>query len=85
MPIVRVALDVPLPRLFDYRADDAVATDVGRLRGGALRRRAGGYKIGADRRQRRKPEQPAGKLKAVETILRDMPPLPADWLALCEF
>ena len=30
-------------------------------------------------------DQAADKLKPVEAILRDMPPLPADWLALCEF
>jgi primosomal protein N' (replication factor Y) len=30
-------------------------------------------------------EQPHAKLKAVSAILRDMPPLPAEWLALCEF
>jgi len=29
MPIVRVALDVPLATLFDYRADDASRTDIG--------------------------------------------------------
>ena len=30
MPIVRVALDVPLHRLFDYQLADACPADVGR-------------------------------------------------------
>jgi primosomal protein N' len=30
-------------------------------------------------------EQPDAKLKDVEAILRDMPALPAEWLALCDF
>jgi len=30
MKIIRVALDVPVPKLFDYRADDAASVDVGR-------------------------------------------------------
>ena len=30
-------------------------------------------------------DQPGDKLKAVTEILRDMPALPAEWLALCEF
>jgi primosomal protein N' (replication factor Y) len=30
MNIVRVALDLPLPRLFDYLAPDAVGSDIGR-------------------------------------------------------
>ena len=30
-------------------------------------------------------EQPEAKLKEVSAVLRDMPPLPAEWLALCEF
>ena len=30
-------------------------------------------------------EQPGGKLKELAAILRDMPALPTEWLALCEF
>ena len=30
MNIVRVALDVPVPRLFDYLAPDASESDIGR-------------------------------------------------------
>ncbi len=85
MPIVRVALDVPLPRLFDYRADDAVATDIGRRVVVPFGGGAGGHKVGLIVGSAASSDQPPEKLKSVETILRDMPPLPADWLALCEF
>jgi primosomal protein N' (replication factor Y) len=82
MNIVRVALDVPLPRLFDYLAPDSVESDIG-LRvtvpfGKASRT---GVIIGVAAVS----EHPDAKLKAVTAILRDMPPLPAEWLALCEF
>ena len=30
MSIIRVALDVPVAKLFDYRARDATAADIGR-------------------------------------------------------
>jgi primosomal protein N' (replication factor Y) len=82
MKIARVALDVPLPRLFDYLAPDSDESDIGRRAnvpfGRALKT---GVVIGfADAS-----EQPVDKLKPVAAILRDMPALPADWLALCEF
>ena len=82
MSIVRVALDVPLPRLFDYRADDARDADAG------LRVRVpfgNGHKLGVIVEVVEISDQPCEKIKPVECILRDMPPLPADWLALCDF
>ncbi len=82
MTFVRVALDVPLSRLFDYRADDASAADIG-LRAVVPFGSSGktGLIVGvADTT-----DQPQDKLKPVEAILRDMPPLPGDWIALCEF
>jgi primosomal protein N' (replication factor Y) len=82
MTFVRVALDVPLPRLFDYVATDAVVTDVGRR---VIVPFGNGSKVGVVTGVSDSTDQPADKLKPVEAILRDMPPLPADWLALCEF
>ena len=82
MNIVRVALDVPLPRLFDYLAPDANESDIGRrvtVPFGTASRTGVIIAVAAAS------EQPDAKLKAVTTILRDMPPLPAEWLALCEF
>jgi primosomal protein N' (replication factor Y) len=82
MNIVRVALDLPLPRLFDYLAPDSDESDIGRrvtvpfgtgLRTGVIVELATGS------------EQPDARLKEVTAILRDMPALPAEWLALCEF
>jgi primosomal protein N' (replication factor Y) len=82
MNIVRVALDLPLPRLFDYLAPDAGEGDIGRRVsvpfGTGLRT---GVVVGLAVAS----EHPDAKLKQVAAILRDMPALPAEWLALCEF
>jgi primosomal protein N' (replication factor Y) len=85
MPIVRVALDVPLPRLFDYLANDAVAADIGHRVLVPFGGGASGGKVGLIVGVGATSDQPPAKLKSVESILRDMPALPADWLALCEF
>jgi primosomal protein N' (replication factor Y) len=80
--IVRVALDLPLPRLFDYLAPDSDESDIGRrvtVPFGTASRTGVIVAVAAAS------EQPHAKLKAVSAILRDMPPLPAEWLALCEF
>ncbi len=89
MNIARVALDVPLPRLFDYRADGLAASDIG-LRvvvpfGNAGRatgvRNSVGVLVGLARESAVAPE----RLKAITRVLRDAPPLPPDWLALMSF
>ncbi len=82
MTVIRVALDLPLPRLFDYLAADAIGGDVGRRVVVPFGR---GEKIGLIIAVVDSSDQPAEKLKSVSAILRDMPPLPADWIALCEF
>jgi primosomal protein N' (replication factor Y) len=82
MPIVRVALDVPLPGGFDYLAPDAVAADVGRRVSVPFGR---GEKVGVILEVLGSSPLPVEKLKPVHAILRDTPPLPADWLALVEF
>ena len=81
-PIVRVALDVPLPLGFDYLASDAVASDVGRRVSVPFGR---GEKIGVILEVLAASELPQEKLRPVRAILRDAPPLPPDWLALAEF
>jgi primosomal protein N' (replication factor Y) len=81
-PIVRVALDVPLPHSFDYLAADADAGDVGRRVSVPFGR---GEKIGVILEVVADSALPAEKLKPVRAILRDAPPLPADWLALADF
>lgn len=84
MPIVRVALDVPLDTLFDYRAANAQPDDVGyRVRVPFGR----GVRIGivvevlADSEA----SLDEARIKEVEEILRDLPPLPADWFKLTRF
>lgn len=82
MTFVRVALDVPLPRLFDYRVEDVSDGDIG-LR--VVVPFGSGSKVGVVVGVADATDQPVAKLKAVTAVLRDMPPVPADWLALCEF
>ncbi|MDR0528691.1 MAG: primosomal protein N' [Zoogloeaceae bacterium] len=82
MPIVRLALDLPLSRLFDYRADDALRPRVG------LRARVpfgNKEKIGIVVAL---PEESAVKepqLKDVIALYDDLPPLPPDFFRLCAF
>ncbi|MCK2097055.1 primosomal protein N' [Thauera aromatica] len=82
MSIVRVALPVPLPQVFDYLAPDATAADVGRCvtvpfgrgeRNGLILALGAAAAI-----------EPA-RLKTVRHIQREVPPLPADWLELVDF
>jgi primosomal protein N' (replication factor Y) (superfamily II helicase) len=80
--IVRVALDVPLPKLFDYRADDATRDDIGaRVLVPFGTKRAVGVVV----------EVAAGsalaeeRLRRVEKILRDAPRLPPEWLDFVRF
>ncbi|MDO8787615.1 MAG: primosomal protein N', partial [Sulfuritalea sp.] len=82
MNIVRVALDLPLPRLFDYLAPDSDESDVGRRVSVPF---GTGSRTGVIVALAATSDQPDDKLKAVGEILRDMPALPAEWLALCEF
>ncbi|OWT59302.1 primosomal protein N' [Candidimonas nitroreducens] len=77
---MRVALDVPLPGLFDYRSDCPVAVGT-RVIVPFGRRRMVGVVVET-------PAVPAlaeASIKAVEQVLDDLPPLPADWLALAGF
>ncbi|MDY0045904.1 MAG: primosomal protein N' [Thauera propionica] len=82
MTIVRVALPLPLPQVFDYAASDASAADIGRCvkvpfgrgeRSGLI------VALGAEA------EVDLARLKTVHHIQRDVPPLPADWLELVAF
>ncbi len=82
MSIVRVALDLPLPQSFDYLAEDVAPTDRGYR---ATVPFGSGEKLGVVLAVLETSDQPTAKLKPAKQILRDMPPLPGDWLALCEF
>lgn len=82
MNILRVALDVPLPKLFDYRAGDANRADIGRR---VLvpfgKRRVVGLIVDVAATS----EIPEQRLRPAEKILRDTPPLADEWLALVKF
>jgi len=77
MSILQIALDVPLPRLFDYRREEAVSeTVVGRL----VRVPFGsGSKTGLVLGEVEQSDQPAEKLKTAE-LIDELPALPADWI-----
>ncbi|HZX30930.1 MAG TPA: primosomal protein N' [Rhodocyclaceae bacterium] len=82
MPILRVALDLPLYRLFDYRWEQASAADVGlRVRVPFGR----GERIGVIREVQDTSDWPVEQIKPAIEILRDTPPLPEDFFRLCEF
>lgn len=82
MNIVRVALDVPLPRLFDYACADDLSVDIGAriVVSFGTRRLVGVVVEHADASS----IDPA-KIKPVERVLHDAPPLPAEWIALMRF
>ena len=85
MQIARVALDVPLRRFFDYRvleSETLSGADIG-LRvcvpfGARL-------KIGIVVDLPEASDIPIDQLRFVDSVLRDLPPLPRDWFRLCEF
>lgn len=83
--IARVALDLPLRRLFDYRVPDGErlsASDIGyRVLVPFGRQRKVGLLVELSSGSDLPPEQ----LKALDSVLRELPPLPADWFRLTEF
>ena len=82
MPVLRVALDLPLHRLFDYVAESASPADVGCLVRVPF---AKGERVGVIVEVVDASAWPLAQLKVAGDILRDLPPLPGDFLALCEF
>ncbi len=85
MQIARVALGVPLHRLFDYRVPDTERLsrdDIGlRVRVSLGRRPCIGVIVGLPDVA----EAGCGELKALDVVLRDLAPLPPDWFRLVEF
>jgi len=82
MIILRVALDVPLPKLFDYRSEDATRADIGyRVLVPFGKKRLVGLIWDVATKSR----VTDSRLRSVEKILRDVAPLPREWLALVEF
>ena len=86
MPIVRVALPLPLPQVFDYLAADASAADVGRcVKVPFGRGERNGLIVGLASDGELNGGIDPSRLKTVLHIQRDVPPLPADWLELVAF
>jgi primosomal protein N' (replication factor Y) len=83
MPIVRVALDVPVDTLFDYRAVDATAADVGRrvVVPFGKRKTAVGVILEITGASGVSP----ARLKSVLQVFRDEPPLSVEDLRLMRF
>ncbi|HNC78879.1 MAG TPA: primosomal protein N' [Rhodocyclaceae bacterium] len=82
MHVVRVALPVPLPQLFDYTSENVSESDVGRcVRVPFGPAEKNGVILAIDPPDGITPE----RLKSVLAIQRDAPALPADWLALVDF
>jgi primosomal protein N' (replication factor Y) len=80
--ILRVALDVPLPKLFDYRAEDATRADIGsRVLVPFGKKRLVGLIVDVVVHS----EVPSSRLRAAEKILREVPPLGREWLDLVKF
>ena len=79
---VRLALDVPLAKLFEYSLPDAIDAHVGdrvAVRFGAQQ------KIGVVIETRAIPSLPAERIKPISALRDDAPRLPADWIALMRF
>ncbi len=85
MKLIQVALDLPLPRSFDYRLEENHAVNsVGRLVRVPFGTAEKATKIGIVVGEIDQTEQPAEKLKMAVPIT-DLPALPGEWLELCLF
>jgi len=82
MPIVRVALDVPLPTLFDYSVNAETSLDVGQRVIVPFGRK---QVLGVAMEWAEHSGLALGRIKAVAQVLDDVPPLPQEMLTLLRF
>jgi len=82
MTIIRVALDVPVDKLFDYRAPDASAADVGRR---VVVPFGGKTAVGVIIETAGATAVPDARLKSALAVLRDLPPFSPEDLRLLRF
>lgn len=81
-PIAQIALDIPVPRLFDYLATGLTSADIGqRVRVPFGRKQLVGVMMGLCNDSAHAPH----KLKPVLEVYRDTPALPAELLQLLNF
>src|SRR5919106_3163011 len=79
---IRVALDVPLPKLFEYALPEEIAARVGdrvAVRFGAQQ------KIGVVIEEGVAPQISAERIKPISALRADAPRLPHDWIAFMRF
>ena len=77
--LIRVALDLPLPRLFDYLCPGVSSSDLGRRVVVPFGRK---QMVGLIVELPTTSDMDPAKLRQADTVLRDIPALSADWLAL---
>jgi len=82
MNVIRVALDVPVAKLFDYRAPDATVDDIGRRVLVPFGRKSA---VGVIVEVAHSSAVPPERLKNAQHVLRDLPPLSAEDLNLMRF
>jgi primosomal protein N' (replication factor Y) len=82
MKIARIAIDVPLPRCFDYLAPDSDESNRGCLVKVPF---GAGFKIGVLLKVVSVTDQPIDKLKTVVEVLHECPALADEWISQCEF
>ena len=80
--LIRVALDLPLPRLFDYLCPGVSSNDLGRRVVVPFGRK---QMLGLIAELPTVSDMDTAKLRPADTVLRDIPALGADWLALAQF
>jgi primosomal protein N' (replication factor Y) len=89
MPIAKIALDIPLPRLFDYRSDTLGTEHVGARVvvpfGGSASGKQGRLVVGVVVDMTGHSEVSPDRLREIDRVLDDSPQLPASWLAMVKF
>ncbi|MDD4912929.1 MAG: primosomal protein N' [Sideroxydans sp.] len=82
MPIIRVALDVPLSTLFDYKVNDEISLEIGQRVVVPFGRKE---VVGIAMEWAEQSELDVARIKVVTRVLDDVPPLPSDTLKLLRF
>lgn len=89
MPIAKVALDIPLPRLFDYRSDSLDRGHIGARVvvpfGGAASGKQGRLMVGVIVDVTDRSDVAPDRIREIDRVLEDSPRLPANWLAMVNF
>jgi primosomal protein N' (replication factor Y) len=82
MSIIRVALDVPLSTLFDYKVNDEISIEIGQRVVVPFGRK---QVVGIAMERVDQSELDVARIKSVVRVLDDVPPLPQETLSLLRF